>query len=430
MESIRVVGGAELSGRVRVRGAKNSVLKLMAATLMAPGRSILTNVPTIVDVRIMAELLRRLGCRVEHDPGAGVLTIDVPEMPGHVADYELVRAMRASIAVLGPLVARCRRAHVALPGGDAIGSRGLDLHQAGLALMGATSSMQHGYLVAEAPGGLTGADISLAFPSVGATENLAMAASLARGRTVLDNVAREPEIEDLCLMLVGMGADIEGIGTSRLVIRGVEQLRPVEHQVVGDRIAAGTWAFCAATAGGRVEVLGVDPEHVAVALDKLAGAGAEVDSAPGGFAVTGVERPRSIDVATLPYPGFPTDLQPFAVAFDAVAAGRGMITENVFEGRWRFVGELARLGADIQVDGHHALVRGVRRLSGAPVEASDIRAGAALVMAGLRAEGVTEVGGAGHIDRGYESFVEDLRGLGAHVERIREADPLEQALNR
>lgn len=429
MESIRVTGGAELSGRVRVRGAKNSVLKLMAATLMAPGPSTLTNVPAIVDVRIMAELLRRLGCAVEHDEGAGVLRIDVPEAPGHVADYELVRAMRASISVLGPLVARCRRARVALPGGDAIGSRGLDLHQAGLEAMGARTEMSHGYLVAEAPDGLHGAHVSLPFPSVGATENLVMAASLARGRTVLDNVAREPEIVDLCRLLAGMGADVDGIGTSRLEVHGTEALHPVEHRVVGDRIVAGTWAFCAAAVGGRAEISGVDPEHLAVALDKLQGSGAEVEAAPGGFVVTGTGRPGPIDVATLPYPGFPTDLQPFAVVLDAVADGRGMITENVFEGRWRFVGELARLGADIQVDGHHALVRGVPTLSGAPVEASDIRAGAALVMAGLCAQGVTTVGHVGHIERGYESFVGDLRGLGARVEQFFEPDPVGSALD-
>ena len=417
MERFRVVGGARLRGDVRVAGAKNSVLKLMAATLLAPGRSTLLDVPEIMDVAIMSELLRRLGCTVEHDRGSASLQVDVPEQPSHRADYELVRAMRASISVLGPLVARVGAADVALPGGDAIGSRGLDLHEEGLRALGATVRVDHGYLVAEAPDGLRGTVFGLAFPSVGATENLLMASVLARGRSVLDNVAREPEIDDLAVMLVEMGAGIEGIGTSRLVIEGVRSLSPVTHRVVADRVVAGTWAFAATTTGGDVTIHGARPEHLRMALDKLRLAGAEVTVVPDGVRVVGPSRPRAVDVATLPYPGFPTDLQPFALTLGSVAEGSAVVTENLFESRFRFAHEITRLGADITVDGQHVLVRGRSRLSGAPVEASDIRAGAALVVAGLVADGVTEVSGAEHVDRGYAGFVEQMQSLGADVTR-------------
>jgi UDP-N-acetylglucosamine 1-carboxyvinyltransferase len=418
VEALRVVGGARLCGSVRVPGAKNSVLKLMAAALLAEGTTTLVDVPDIVDVRIMAELLRRLGCDVEHDRRCGVVTIGVPGEPSHRADYDLVRAMRASICVLGPLVARCGRADVALPGGDAIGSRGLDLHVSGLTALGATIGVDHGYLVAEAAGRLHGANVRLEFPSVGATENLLTAAVLARGTTVIDNAAREPEIVDLCRMLRRMGAHIDGIATATLRIEGVDRLRPVEHRVVPDRIVAGTWAFAAAMTGGDVEVHNGETGHLAMVVDKLEMCGAVVTSVPDGFRVVGPERPRSIDVATLPYPGFPTDLQPFVIALDAVAEGKAMVTENLFEARFRFVQEIARLGAQVKVDGHHALVHGVPRLSAAPVEASDIRAGAALVLAGLVADGETVVAGVQHIDRGYAGMDTALRGLGAEVERV------------
>lgn len=412
-----MVGGARLLGDVTVTGAKNSVLKLMAATLLAPGRTTLLGVPEILDVAIMSELLRRLGCTVEHDRAAAALLVDVPEQPGHRADYELVRAMRASISVLGPLVARVGAADVALPGGDAIGSRGLDLHEEGLRALGATVRIDHGYLVAEAPHGLRGTTFTLAFPSVGATENLLMAAVLARGETVLDNVAREPEIDDLAGMLVSMGAVVEGIGTSRLFVRGVRALSPVTHRVVPDRVVAGSWAFAAVTTGGDVTVRGARPEHLRSALAKLRLAGAEVTEVPGGIRVVGPSRPRAVDVATLPYPGFPTDLQPFALTLCAVAEGSAVVTENLFESRFRFAHEITRLGADLTVDGQHVLVRGRPRLSGAPVEASDIRAGAALIVAGLVADGVTEVSGAEHVDRGYAGFVDQLQALGADVTR-------------
>src|ERR687886_1553810 len=419
VEAFRVVGGARLEGAVRVPGAKNSVLKLMAAALLTEGTSTLMDVPDILDVRIMAELLRRLGCAVEHDPAAGVVSVGVPGVPAHRADYDLVRAMRASICVLGPLVARCGVADVALPGGDAIGSRGLDMHVTGLQQLGAVVHVDHGFLVAEAPEGLQGAHVRLEFPSVGATENLLTAAVLARGTTVIDNAAREPEIVDLCRMLRRMGARIDGIATSTLTIEGVAGLHPVEHRVVPDRIVAGTWAFAAALTGGDVVVRNGEPGHLGMPLDKLTAAGAVVSHLPDGFRVQGPRRARAVDAATLPYPGFPTDLQPFMITLDAVADGAALVTENLFEARFRFVQEIARLGADVRVDGHHALVRGVPRLSGAPVEASDIRAGAALVLA----DGETTVAGARHIDRGYAGMDLALRALGADVSRPHVADP-------
>ena len=410
-----MVGGGPLAGEITVVGAKNSALKLMAAALLAVGESALTNVPDIVDVAIMAELLRRLGCTVEQDVAAGRVSIDVPDQIGHRADYELVRAMRASISVLGPLTVRCGMADVAVPGGDAIGSRGLDLHAFGLTALGATVHVDHGYLVAEAPDGLVGAPITLEFPSVGATENVLMAAVLARGTTTLDNAAREPEIVDLARMLQAMGAGVEGAGTSTIQVIGVPSLRPVEHRVIGDRIAAGTYAFAAAMTGGDVLVRGVDPDQLRMVLDTLRAAGARVRPELGALRVTGTGRPRSVDIATLPYPGFPTDLQPFALVLDAVATGSAMVTENMFEARFHTAQELARLGADIRVDGHHALVRGRERLSAAPVVGSDIRAAAALVLAGLVADGVTTVEGVAHVRRGYPDFAGDLRALGADV---------------
>ncbi len=432
MGSFRVVSRGPLTrpleGRVYVGGAKNSALKLMAAALLAPGRSVVRNVPNILDVAVMGDLLRRLGCTVaiEHpldaDPTtgstSGTATIDVPEQLAHEAPYELVRRLRASIAVLGPLVARCHRASVALPGGDAIGSRGLDMHIAGLRELGATVHIEHGQVVAEVEDRLRGASLWLDFPSVGATENLVMAAVLAEGTTVIDNVAREPEIVDLCQMLVAMGARIDGVSTSTLTIEGVERLAPVEHRTVTDRIVAGTWVFASAIAGGEVRIEGGVAHHLDIVLDKLVSAGVEVEIDDDGFTVRTERRLTSFDVATLPYPGFPTDLQPFAMALAAVSRGTAMITENVFEARFMFAQELARLGADLRTDGHHAVVRGVPQLSGAPVEAHDIRAGAALVLAGLAAQGTTEVAESQHIDRGYPWFAESLRAVGAEVDRL------------
>ena len=434
MDVFRLTGPAQLAGTIDVRGAKNSVLKLMAASLLAVGRTTITNVPAILDVRIMVELLVRLGCEVDYDATEGIVNIDVPAEVGIQADYELVRAMRASISVLGPLTARMRAAHVALPGGDAIGSRGLDMHQAGLETLGAVVHLDHGYFVAEAPDGLRGTEIVLEFPSVGATENLVMAATLAHGTTTIANAAREPEIVDICTMLVEMGAQIEGIGTSDLTITGVESLQPVTHRTVGDRIVAGTFAFGAALSAGDVTVRGVGLDIMPNIGMKLRDSGATVedlgeislgDGTRGkGFRVIGAPRPRAIRVATMPFPGFPTDLQPFVIALNSVSDGIGLLSENLFEARWRFVQEIARLGAKVRIDGNHALVTGSESLSGAEVEASDIRAGAGLVMAALRAGGVTEVAGIDHIERGYENFVENLRSLGVDIERVEKRDVL------
>jgi UDP-N-acetylglucosamine 1-carboxyvinyltransferase len=419
VERFRVTGGSSLRGEVRVEGAKNSALKLMAAALLAEGHTTLHDVPAITDVDYMAELLGRLGVDVQRD--GDTVTIDVPGHVSHAAPYHLVRRLRASIAVLGPLIARCGAADVALPGGDAIGSRGLNMHLAGLAKLGATVRVEHGFVLARAPEGLRGASVWLDFPSVGATENLVTAATLAEGESVIDNVAREPEIVDICRMLVDMGAKIDGIGTSTLRVEGVERLHPTEHTVVPDRIVTGTWAVAAVMTQGDITIVGGRADHLEIVLDKLSSAGATIDIADEGVRVAMSGRPRAFDVVTLPYPGFPTDLQPMVVALNAVAEGTAMVTENVYEARFMFVNELARLGADVRTDGHHAVVRGRERLSAAPVVAPDIRAGAGLVLAGLVAEGETLVSAVHHIDRGYPDFVGQLTSLGADV--VREPDP-------
>jgi UDP-N-acetylglucosamine 1-carboxyvinyltransferase len=426
VDCFEVTGGAVLSGRVRITGAKNSALKLMAAALLATGTTTIDEVPDILDVAIMSEVLRRLGCEVTYERtgdggGGGRVVIDVPEKPSTETDYDLVRKMRASINVLGPLVARCGSARVALPGGDAIGSRGLDMHISGLERLGATIVSEHGFLVATAPR-LTGTSIWLDFPSVGATENLVMAAVLASGTTVVDNAAREPEIVDLCSMLNAMGAQIEGAGSSTITVEGVESLSPVAYTTVPDRIVAGTWAIGAVMTRGDVVIERAVADHLTVALDKLTDAGALVEVLPDGLRVAMDDRPRCVDVVTLPFPGFPTDLQPMAVALAAVSTGTALITENVYDGRFMFVNELVRLGADIRIDGHHAVVRGRERFSSAPVLATDIRAGAGLVLAGLVSDGVTEVQDAHHVDRGYPDFAEQLRGLGAEVVRTQRPD--------
>ena len=422
VDRFRVVGRASLRGEVRVTGAKNSVLKLMAAALLAEGTTTLAEVPDILDVEIMSELLRRLGCDVDRDVEAGKLAMTVPDRPGHQADYDLVRRMRASICVLGPLVARVGHADVALPGGDAIGARALDMHVDGLRRLGATVEHEHGFIMAKAPQGLRGATVWLDFPSVGATENILMAAVLAKGTTVIDNAAREPEIVDLCTMLGEMGAQIAGAGTSTIEVAGVDSLRPASHVTIPDRIIAGTFAFAAGMTQGDIYVRNARAEHLEIALDKLTTAGGSVEVDRDGFRVRMDRRPRAVDVVTLPYPGFATDLLPVVVGLNAVAEGAAMVTENVFESRFMFVQELVRLGADIRTDGHHAIVRGKERLSGAPVQAHDIRAGALLVLAGLVADGVTTVSDAHHIDRGYPGFVQQLRALGGEVTREPDAE--------
>ncbi|MFY1698251.1 UDP-N-acetylglucosamine 1-carboxyvinyltransferase [Solwaraspora sp. WMMA2101] len=428
---ISVTGGSRLVGSVPVEGAKNSALKLMAAALLAPGRTVIDNVPRITDIAIMADVLRGLGCevtvtaagaelagsRATGSPRASTVTIDVPAAPGCRPDVDLVRRLRASICVLGPLLARCGQVRVAHPGGDAIGSRGLDMHVAGLARMGADITGENGLVVASAARGLHGATICLDFPSVGATENLVMAAVLADGITEIDNAAREPEIVDICAMLTAMGAQIDGAGTATLRIEGVPELQPVRHATIGDRIVGGTWAFAAAMTRGDVTVHGVDPAFLQVALDKVADSGASVEATDDGFRVRMDRRPRAVDVVTLPFPGFATDLLPMAIGLAAVSEGASLVTENIFDGRFGFVDELLRLGADIKTDGHHAVVRGRERLVGARVTATDIRAGAGLVIAGLCADGVTEIADVHHIDRGYPNYVADLRALGVQVQR-------------
>ena len=415
-ERFRVIGGSALRGEVRVPGAKNSVLKLMAASLLATGKTTISNVPEILDVEIMSDLLTRLGCTVEHTGDS--VTIDVPQVPLHRADYDLVRKMRASINVLGPLVARVGEAEVALPGGDAIGPRPLDMHIKGLEALGATATIEHGFVVARAPHGLTGAAIVLDFPSVGATENIMTAAVLADGVTTIDNAAREPDLVDLGEFLISMGANIQGIGTTKITITGVKKLNPTTHATVPDRILAGTWAFAAVITGGDITVKGARADHLELPLEKIASAGAVVTRTEDGFRVRMDHRPKAIDVATLPYPGFPTDLQPMIITMNAIANGSSIVTENVFEGRFMFVNELGRLGAQIHVEGHHASITGVTQLSGAPVLATDIRAGVGLVLAGLVSDGETIVEDAFHIDRGFPGFAEALCALGAQVSRI------------
>ncbi|MDO4909251.1 MAG: UDP-N-acetylglucosamine 1-carboxyvinyltransferase [Corynebacterium sp.] len=416
-EKFLVTGGARLVGSVRVNGAKNSVLKLMAAALLAEGTTVLRNCPEILDVPYMKDVLEGLGCSVDIQGEVVAITTPAKDQLKSDADFDAVRQFRASVCVLGPLTARCGRAKVALPGGDAIGSRPLDMHQSGLEKLGATTSISHGCVIAEAEH-LVGANIKLDFPSVGATENIVTAAVLAEGTTVLDNAAREPEIVDLCTLLNEMGAKIEGAGSNTITITGVDSLHPAEHEVIGDRIVAGTWAYAAVMTRGDITVGGISPQCLHLPLAKLKSAGAEIETYENGFRVRMDGRPKAVDYQTLPFPGFPTDLQPMSIGLATVAQGMSVITENVFESRFRFVDELQRLGADTSVDGHHVVIRGVEQLSSTSVWASDIRAGAGLVLAGLCADGVTEVHDIFHIDRGYPNFVENLNRLGAHVERV------------
>lgn len=414
-----VSGGARLEGTVKVDGAKNSVLKLMAASLLAEGTTTLTNCPEILDVPLMKKVLEGLGCEVVIE--GSEVRITTPAQPQSNADFDAVRQFRASVCVLGPLTSRCGHAKVALPGGDAIGSRPLDMHQTGLEKLGATTRIEHGAVVAEATY-LRGANIRLDFPSVGATENILTAAVLAEGETVLHNAAREPEIVDLCTMLKSMGADIEGEGSSVVTIRGVDKLQPTQHEVIGDRIVAGTWAYAAAMTQGDITVGGISPRHLHLPLEKLKSAGAELETYENGFRVRMDQRPQAVDYQTLPFPGFPTDLQPMAIGISAIADGMTVITENVFESRFRFVDEMLRLGADAQVDGHHVVVRGKERLSSTHVWSSDIRAGAGLVLSALCADETTTVHDVFHIDRGYPNFVENLQRLGATIERTQEEE--------
>ena len=413
---VRRVG--ELHGTVEVPGAKNSVLKLMAATLLADGSYELSNVPAIVDVTIMSELLAAIGV-VTDASVPGLLTLHNRGDLTPVAPYELVERIRASINVLGPLLTRCGRVRLSMPGGDDFGARPIDMHVAGLTAMGAEFKFSHGELEATADR-LHGADITFGFPSVGATENIVTAAVYADGVTTIENAAREPEVVDLCEMLVDMGADITGIGSSRLVVRGVERgaLRPVTHRTVPDRIQAATYLAAVAVAGGELAVRDARPEHMRNLLDRFTDMGLELSVGPGSLRVAAEGRLRSIDVQTLPYPGIATDYKPLVITMLSVAHDVGIVTENLYPGRFRYVEELIRLGADVRTNGHHAVVRGVPRLSGAPVRAHDIRAGAAMVVAGLAAEGETVISGVSHIDRGYDDLVGRLSAVGADITRI------------
>ena len=390
----------------------------MAASLLAVGKSKITNLPAIADVDYMAELLTRLGCKVEIDNIAGEVTIDVPKELGHRADYDLVRKLRASINVLGPLITRTGQAEVALPGGDAIGSRGLDFHVNGLSEMGAEIKLEHGFIIASAKQALTGALVVLEFPSVGATENIMTAATLAKGITTIENAAREPDVVDLGEFLIAMGAKISGLGSHTIKIEGVSNLNPATHATLPDRIVTGTWAFAAAMTKGDITIENGRADHLEMPLDKLVEAGAVVTTTENGFRVKMDKRPIAVDVATLPYPGFPTDLQPMIITLNSIADGTSIVTENVFEGRFMFVNELMRLGAKIQIDGHHAAITGIDQLSAAPVVATDIRAGAGLVLAALVSDGITIIEDAYHIDRGYPDFPNQLKLLGADVSRI------------
>ena len=413
MDRYVVTGGTPLRGSARVRGAKNSALKLMAAALLAEGEYVLNDVPRIADIYTMQAVLERLGCGTTFEDST--MRITVPEEIGSEAPYDLVRQMRASIVVLGPLLARNGQARVAMPGGCNIGSRKIDLHLKGLERMGATIGFDHGYL--DAGGGLHGSDIALDWPSHGATENLMMAATLAKGTTIIENAARDPEIEDLADFLTAMGARISGSGTPTITIEGVEGLHATDHTVLADRLEAGTLLIAAAATRGDVLVEGARAEHLDIVLSKLADAGAEILATSHGVRVVMAERPRAVDFVTLPYPGFPTDLQPQMMVLCALGEGTSIATENVFENRFMFVDELVRMGADIRTEGHHAVIRGRDELQGAPVRAPDIRAGAALVIAGLAANGSTEITGLEYIDRGYQSFEETLSSLGASMRR-------------
>ncbi|HUF99409.1 MAG TPA: UDP-N-acetylglucosamine 1-carboxyvinyltransferase [Ilumatobacter sp.] len=416
---IEVRHSAPLAGEVVVPGAKNSVLKLMAASLMADGIYEISNVPDIVDVGIMAELLRAIGLRIDIDREHGVVTIENRGDLTPVAPYELVERIRASINVLGPLLTRCGRVQLSMPGGDDFGTRPIDMHIAGLKAMGATFKFGNGYVEAFADR-LRGADITFEFPSVGATENILTAAVLADGVTTIANAAREPEIIDLCEFLQAMGAQIDGVGTPILTVTGVAlaELHSCEHETVPDRIQAATYIAACAVTGGSIDVLNARPDHMKIVLDRFRDMGLQFEALPYGLRVSAPQRMRATDVATLPYPGIATDYKPLIITMLSVAEGVSIVTENLYPGRFRYVEELQRLGADIRTAGHHAVIRGVPRLSGAPVESHDIRAGAAMVVAGLAAEGTTMIGGVHHIDRGYDNLVGRLAAVGANIRRV------------
>ncbi len=421
MDKIVIEGGVPLRGTVQASGAKNAALPIVAAALLAEGDHLVRNVPDLADVRTMGRLLGHMGCTFERSGDHHAAAVRVPAAVTPEAPYELVKTMRASVVVLGPLVARWGRARVSLPGGCAIGARPIDQHLKGLSALGATIELAHGYVTATAPRGrLRGAVFTFDGQTVTGTENIMMAAALAEGRSVLRNCAREPEVADLAAALVGMGARIEGAGTDELRIDGVERLRPLDHHVIADRIEAGTFLVAGALPGCDVTVLGCEARHLEALVEKLRAAGATVSEVAGGVRVVGDGRPRPVDVRTAPHPGFPTDMQAQMMVPLCLADGSSRVTETVFENRFMHVQELQRLGADIGIDGKTAVVRGVAGLSGAPVMASDLRASAALVLAGLAAQGTTEVLRVYHLDRGYERIEAKLAPLGARIRRAKE----------
>ncbi|MFZ5647006.1 MAG: UDP-N-acetylglucosamine 1-carboxyvinyltransferase [Bacillota bacterium] len=414
MSRFIIRGKKELSGRVKISPAKNAVLPIITASLLAKTPCFLEEIPDLADVRTICSAIEFLGASVGREDGG--LKISVPEMLNNEAPYEFVRKMRASFLIMGPLLARTGRARISTPGGCAIGSRPIDLHLKGFCLLGADIRQGQGFIDARAAR-LVGSRIYLDYPSVGATENLMMAASLARGTTVIENAAEEPEVVDLANFLNTMGARIKGAGTKVIRVEGVDELYGSSYSVIPDRIEAGTFLIAAAIAGGDVQVDNVICDHINPILAKLDEAGVRFEEGESYVRVIGGGDLRSTDIKTMPYPGFPTDMQPQFMTMMTIGGGTSVITETVFENRFMHVNELKRMGARIKVTGRTAIVQGVEKLSGARVKATDLRAGAALVLAGLAADGVTEVGNVGHIDRGYENLVEKLRGLGAEIIR-------------
>lgn len=420
MEKLVINGGKPLNGRVRVSSAKNAVLPIIAATMLASTPSRLVEVPHLEDVHTICEVISALGVKVTKDEANQEIRFDTSEITATEAPYELVRRMRASFLVMGPLLARRREARISLPGGCAIGSRPIDLHLKAFEALGATIEMGDGYVLASAPEGLKGNQIYLDFPSVGATENVIMAASMAEGKTIIENAAEEPEIVDLVTYLNSMGADIRGAGTNVIRIQGVKELKGATHTVIPDRIEAGTYLIAAAMAGGDVYVENALSEHLKPVVAKLKEAGVTVQEDVDGIRVISDGNVKAVDIKTLPYPGFPTDMQAQFMAFTTIAKGTSTVMETVFENRFMHVDELKKMGAQIRIEERRAIVDGVPKLKGTEVRATDLRAGAALVCAGLAAEGVTKVTQLSHIDRGYDNLVGKLKGLGADIVRVDE----------
>lgn len=419
MERLIIKGGNRLSGTVKISGAKNAVLPVIAATLLGQDReTCLDEVPNLDDVRTISEVLRSLGVNVRHEPDKNQLFVDASTIKNITAPYDLVRKMRASFLIIGPLLARLGRAKISLPGGCAIGTRPIDLHLKGFEALGAKISIGHGYIEATAPDGLKGAQIYLDFPSVGATENILMAASMAQGQTVIENPAQEPEIVDLANYLNIMGAKIRGAGTNVIKVEGTNKLIARDYTIIPDRIEAGTYMIAAAMTRGNVYIANAISEHLKPVIAKLKEAGITVIEDVDGIRVISDRRPRAVDIKTLPYPGFPTDMQAQFMSMLTIAEGTSMVTETVFENRFMHVDELRRMGAKIKIDGRTSVVEGQAKLTGCQVKATDLRAGAAIVLAALVAEGETQVGYIHHIDRGYDNLVQKLVSLGADIKRV------------